>query len=93
MRYYGSVWEPAAHFPYNFLFLTDVDDHTNAPALHKVIVGYLANLTRDQFPNWVVSSKHRICEAYHLCVSRMKKLLRIIVILRITHFTITTCEA
>nr|XP_018900819.1 PREDICTED: alpha-glucosidase-like [Bemisia tabaci] len=56
MRYYGSVWEPAAHFPYNFLFLTDVDDHTNAPALHKVIVGYLANLTRDQFPNWVTGN-------------------------------------
>ncbi|XP_072154415.1 maltase 2 isoform X2 [Bemisia tabaci] len=53
MRYYGSVFEPGAHFPFNFRFLTDLNDKTDAPSLHRNIVEYLANLKRYQFPNWV----------------------------------------
>jgi hypothetical protein len=63
MRYYGTSSAPGGHFPFNFLFITDVhyEPESSAEEISATINKYLDQITDGRTPNWVVS----IC-----CVSR-----------------------
>ena len=53
-RYYGTLDAPGAHYPFNFLLLTDFNSDTNAVSLKNSIDFYLNQLNDFQLPNWLV---------------------------------------
>lgn len=56
IKYYGTTRKPGAHFPFNFLLLSEVNGGTTAASLNNTISTYLNSLNEFQQPNWVVSS-------------------------------------
>ncbi|CAH0388135.1 unnamed protein product [Bemisia tabaci] len=52
-RYYGTLDAPGAHYPFNFLLLTDFNSDTNAVSLKNSIDFYLNQLNDFQLPNWL----------------------------------------
>ena len=55
MAYYGTPSAPGAHFPFNFRFIINLNNQSTAHDFAKVINDYLADITGDRVPNWVVS--------------------------------------
>ncbi|GFG37848.1 hypothetical protein Cfor_03156, partial [Coptotermes formosanus] len=55
MRYYGTSSAPGGHFPFNFLFITDVhyEPESSAEEISATINKYLDQITDGRTPNWV----------------------------------------
>ncbi|CAH0388137.1 unnamed protein product [Bemisia tabaci] len=52
-RYYGTFKAPGAHYPLNYLLLTDFNADTDAVRLKSSIDDYLRHLNDFQLPNWL----------------------------------------
>jgi alpha-glucosidase len=55
MKYYGTAEKPGAHFPFNFEFIVNVKNDTNATGLKSIIDTWHNNLPAGAWSNWVVS--------------------------------------
>nr|XP_018900830.1 PREDICTED: maltase A1-like isoform X2 [Bemisia tabaci] len=53
VKYYGTDGRVGAHFPFNFLLLTDFNAETKALNIKNTIQSYLDRLDDFKFPNWV----------------------------------------
>jgi alpha-glucosidase len=58
MGYYGTSTAPGGHFPFNFKFITDINNISSAEDFNKTINDYLDLMTEGRTPNWVVSKDH-----------------------------------
>lgn len=55
LKYYGTAEKPGAHFPFNFEFIINVKNETNAQELKKIIDTWQSKLPAGAWSNWVVS--------------------------------------
>lgn len=55
MGYYGNDTAPGAHFPFNFLFIHDLNRQSDAYAVADMIKLWMKNMPKKMWPNWVVS--------------------------------------
>jgi len=70
MRYYGTPSAPGGHFPFNFLFITDV--HYNPPPpssagdISATVNAYLDRMTDGRISNWVLGNhdQHRVASRF-----------------------------
>ncbi|XP_018917351.2 LOW QUALITY PROTEIN: maltase A3 [Bemisia tabaci] len=59
MRYYGNATHAGAHFPFNFLLITEVDRETNAFLFKEVIDSWYAKMPAGRWANWVIGNHDR----------------------------------
>lgn len=55
MRYYGNKSVPGAHFPFNFLPISNLNRQSNAEDFVNVINEWQNQLPKGMWGNWVVS--------------------------------------
>lgn len=55
MRYYGNKSVPGAHFPFNFLPISNLNRQSNAEDFVNVINDWQNQLPKGMWGNWVVS--------------------------------------
>jgi alpha-glucosidase len=56
MKYYGNETHAGAHFPFNFGFITNLSNETDAAALKQIIDEWFYYMPADGWANWVVRS-------------------------------------
>nr|XP_018917500.1 PREDICTED: maltase A3-like [Bemisia tabaci]XP_018917501.1 PREDICTED: maltase A3-like [Bemisia tabaci] len=66
MKYYGNTTHNGAHFPFNFLFITDLNRQSDASDFEKVIKLWYSNMPTGKWANWVVGNhdQHRVASRY-----------------------------
>ncbi|XP_069700379.1 maltase A1-like [Periplaneta americana] len=66
MGYYGTPEAPGAHFPFNFRFITDLNNGSSAYDFSSVIYDYLSHMVDGRTPNWVLGNhdQHRVASRY-----------------------------
>ncbi|KAJ9588789.1 hypothetical protein L9F63_017900, partial [Diploptera punctata] len=66
MAYYGTASAPGAHFPFNFRFITDLNNQSTATDFANVINNYLQQIIEDRVSNWVLGNhdQHRVATRY-----------------------------
>ncbi|VVC30063.1 Glycoside hydrolase superfamily,Glycosyl hydrolase, family 13, catalytic domain [Cinara cedri] len=56
MGYYGNETTPGAHFPFNFLFVRDLSQQSDAYAVNDMIKSWIKNMPKNMWPNWVIGN-------------------------------------
>ncbi|KAJ9588787.1 hypothetical protein L9F63_017898, partial [Diploptera punctata] len=58
MAYYGTSESPGGHFPFNFLFISDLNGTSTATDFSNVLNNYLEHISQadNRIPNWVSGS-------------------------------------
>jgi hypothetical protein len=54
MKYYGEQDQPLADFPFNFLFVNELEAHPTPTKLKELIDKWMLAMPADACPNWVV---------------------------------------
>lgn len=55
MAYYGTSYEPGAHFTFNFNFILTLNSDSSALDFKNVINEWMFKMPKGGTPNWVVS--------------------------------------
>lgn len=58
MKYYGDGKREGSHIPFNFLFIEQINNNSNANDYKNVIDYWMNNMPANRIPNWVVSTMH-----------------------------------
>lgn len=66
MRYYGNATVDGAHFPFNFLFITDLNRQSDAYDFEKTIHSWYLNMPEGKWANWVIGNHdvHRVASRF-----------------------------
>jgi alpha-glucosidase len=72
VRYYGTPSAPGGHFPFNFRFITDINNSSSAESFSEIINEYLGHMSDGRTPNWVVSTPKDRC-VVHDTVQRLER--------------------
>lgn len=54
MAYYGNKTSPGAHFPFNFMFIVDFDQQSDASKVYNIIKAWMTSMPENEWANWVV---------------------------------------
>lgn len=54
MAYYGNATSPGAHFPFNFMFIVNFDQQSDASKVYNMIKTWMISMPENQWANWVV---------------------------------------
>jgi hypothetical protein len=59
MKYYGEQDQPLADFPFNFLFVNELEAHPTPTKLKELIDKWMLAMPADACPNWVVRNNKK----------------------------------
>ncbi|XP_065203794.1 maltase 2-like [Planococcus citri] len=65
MKFYGET--QGRHMPFNFLLITDIDDHSSAKEFSDVILKWLNGMPKNGWPNWVIGNHDNSRVANRFC--------------------------
>lgn len=57
MKYYGDGQREGSHIPFNFLFIEQLNNNSNANDYEATIYNWMSNMPTNRIPNWVVSKR------------------------------------
>lgn len=57
MKYYGDGQREGSHIPFNFLFIEQLSNNSNANDYKTTIDYWMNNMPTNRIPNWVVSKR------------------------------------
>lgn len=58
MLYYGDGNRDGAHFPFNFLFITELNAKSSAEDMAAVVNKWLSKMPEGRVANWVVKATY-----------------------------------
>ncbi|KAF2889474.1 hypothetical protein ILUMI_16699, partial [Ignelater luminosus] len=66
MRYYGDETRDGAHFPFNFLFITELNKTSTAEDIVAVVNKWLSKMPEGRTANWVLGNhdNHRVATRF-----------------------------
>lgn len=66
MAYYGNYSQPLSHFPFNFLFITNLNNKSTAQDVYDTINLWLRNKPVGSWNNWVLGNhdKSRVASRF-----------------------------
>ncbi|PSN29802.1 Maltase 2 [Blattella germanica] len=66
MNFYGNESHPGAHFPFNFFFISDLNNTSTASDFRDIINLWMDHMTTGRWPNWVNGNhdRHRVATRY-----------------------------
>lgn len=56
MKYYGDGSREGSHIPFNFFFIEQINNNSNANDYKTTIDYWMNNMPANRIPNWVVSA-------------------------------------
>lgn len=56
MGYYGNDTTKGAHFPFNFMFVNQFSQQSDAYQVYDMVKFWMTHMPKDKWPNWVVSN-------------------------------------
>ncbi|KAJ4434274.1 hypothetical protein ANN_22826 [Periplaneta americana] len=66
MAYYGNNTVPGGHFPFNFLFITHLNNESSAAQIRGTINMWMREMREERWPNWVIGNhdQHRVASRF-----------------------------
>lgn len=61
MKYYGDGRREGSHIPFNFFFIEQINNNSNANDYKRTIDYWMSNMPLNRVPNWVVSAVTSRC--------------------------------
>lgn len=60
MKYYGDGKREGSHIPFNFLFIEQINNNSNANDYKTLIDSWMNSMPANRIPNWVVRSVYQV---------------------------------
>ncbi|KAJ9576810.1 hypothetical protein L9F63_006584, partial [Diploptera punctata] len=64
--YYGTETKPGGHFPFNFLFINDLNNESTAFDFRDTVNQWMSHMSEGRWANWVIGNhdQHRVASRY-----------------------------